>query len=56
MEFCEGGSLESIARQVRQQNRRIGEPIIGRLAEGILYGLDFLHSRKIIHRGMLRLE
>ncbi|KAG8957045.1 Protein kinase C signaling pathway involved MAPKK protein [Tulasnella sp. 419] len=50
MEFCEGGSLEAVSRRVRQQNRHISEQVIGKLAEGILYGLDFLHTRKIIHR------
>ncbi|KAG8908416.1 Protein kinase C signaling pathway involved MAPKK protein [Tulasnella sp. 403] len=50
MEFCEGGSLETVAKKVRQQKRRIGEPIVAKLAEGILRGLDYLHERKIIHR------
>ena len=51
MEFCEGGSLETVSKKLRGQNRRVGETIVAKLAEGILRGLDFLHGRKIIHRG-----
>jgi len=50
MEFCEGGSLETVSKLVRQQKRRIGEPIVAKLGESILKGLDYLHGRKIIHR------
>jgi mitogen-activated protein kinase kinase len=50
MEFCEGGSLEAISRQVRKAKARIGEKVVGRVAESVLKGLAYLHSRKIIHR------
>lgn len=52
MELGEGGALDSIARQMktRHANRRIGEKVIARLAEGVLKGLDYMHSNKVIHR------
>ncbi|KAI0344685.1 kinase-like protein [Trametopsis cervina] len=50
MEFCEGGSLESVGKQMRQIGGRVGEKVAGRLAEGILQGLAYLHSQKTIHR------
>ena len=52
MEFCEGGSLDGIYRQVRKLGGRTGEKVLGKVAEGVLNGLTYLHSRKIIHRGM----
>ncbi|GAM39197.1 hypothetical protein TCE0_034r10540 [Talaromyces pinophilus] len=50
MEFCEGGSLDSIYREVRKLGGRTGEKVLGKVAEGVLNGLTYLHSRKIIHR------
>lgn len=50
MEFCEGGSLDSIYREVRKLGGRIGEKPLGKIAEGVLNGLTYLHSKKIIHR------
>ena len=35
MEFCEGGSLESVGKQMRQIGGRVGEKVAGRLAEGV---------------------
>lgn len=55
MEFCEGGSLDSIYREVRKLGGRTGEKVLGKVAEGVLNGLSYLHSRKIIHRGMVSL-
>lgn len=52
MEFCEGGSLDGIYRQVRKLGGRTGEKVLGKVADGVLNGLTYLHSRKIIHRGM----
>jgi mitogen-activated protein kinase kinase len=46
-----GGSLESVSRQIRKQGGVIGEKVGGRVAQGVLRGLDYLHGRKIIHRG-----
>ncbi|KAH9858717.1 kinase-like protein [Lenzites betulinus] len=50
MEFGEGGSLESVGKRMREIGGRVGEKVAGRLAEGILQGLAYLHSRKTIHR------
>lgn len=54
MEFCEGGSLETAAKKLREQKRRVGELVVAKLAESILKGLDYLHGRKIIHRGRIQ--
>lgn len=51
MEFCEGGSLETASKKLRENKRRVGEPVVAKLGESILKGLDYLHGRKIIHRG-----
>lgn len=51
MEFCEGGSLDSIYKEVRKLGGRTGEKVLGKVAEGVLNGLTYLHGRKIIHRG-----
>lgn len=51
MEYCEGGSLYSVSKRLRETKRHIGESVIAKLATGILAGLDYLHSRRIIHRG-----
>jgi mitogen-activated protein kinase kinase len=53
MEFCEGGSLDSIYKEVKKLGGRTGEKVLGKVAEGVLNGLTYLHSRKIIHRGKL---
>jgi len=50
MEYCEGGSLETASKKLRENKRRIGETVVAKLAESILKGLDYLHGRKIIHR------
>ncbi|KAI0127693.1 kinase-like domain-containing protein [Xylariales sp. AK1849] len=50
MEFCEGGSLDSIYKEVRRLGGRTGEKVLGKIAEGVLGGLTYLHSKKIIHR------
>jgi mitogen-activated protein kinase kinase len=52
MEFCEGGSLDSVYREVKKLGGRTGEKVLGKIAEGVLHGLTYLNSRKIIHRGM----
>lgn len=51
MEFCEGGSLDSVYREVKRLGGRTGEKVLGKVAEGVLHGLTYLNSRKIIHRG-----
>ncbi|OCH95156.1 kinase-like protein [Obba rivulosa] len=50
MEYGEGGSLESVGKRMREIGGRVGERVAGRIAEGILQGLAYLHSRKTIHR------
>ncbi|KAK3322443.1 kinase-like domain-containing protein [Apodospora peruviana] len=50
MEFCEGGSLDSIYKEVKRLGGRTGEKVLGKIAEGVLEGLTYLHSKKIIHR------
>lgn len=50
MEFCEGGSLDSIYKEVKKLGGRTGEKVLGKIAEGVLGGLTYLHGKKIIHR------
>ncbi|EKM54527.1 uncharacterized protein PHACADRAFT_258440 [Phanerochaete carnosa HHB-10118-sp] len=50
MEYGEGGSLESVGKQLRLIGGRVSEKVTSRLAEGILQGLAYLHSQKTIHR------
>lgn len=50
MEFCEGGSLDSIYKEVKKRGGRTGQPVLGKVAEGVLKGLTYLHSHRIIHR------
>ena len=51
MEYCEGGSLDAIYREVKKLGGRTGEKVLGKVAEGVLNGLTYLHGHKIIHRG-----
>ena len=50
LEFCEGGSLDSVYRAVRKLGGRTGEKVLGKVAEGVLNGLTYLHTHRIIHR------
>ncbi|KXN91064.1 MAP kinase kinase MKK2/SSP33 [Leucoagaricus sp. SymC.cos] len=50
MEYCEGGSLEAVGKRLREYGAVVGEKIAGRLAEGVLQGLAYLHSKRTIHR------
>ncbi|KPI44681.1 MAP kinase kinase MKK1/SSP32 [Cyphellophora attinorum] len=50
MEFCEGGSLDSVYKEVKKLGGRTGEKVLGKVAEGVLHGLTYLNGRKIIHR------
>ncbi|KZF24151.1 Pkinase-domain-containing protein [Xylona heveae TC161] len=50
MEFCEGGSLDSVYKEVKKLGGRTGEKVLGKVAEGVLNGLTYLHGRKILHR------
>ena len=51
MEYCEGGSLDSVYKEVKKLGGRIGEKVLGKIAEGVLDGLTALYKCKIIHRG-----
>ncbi|TFY62248.1 hypothetical protein EVG20_g6769, partial [Dentipellis fragilis] len=50
MEVCEGKSLEAVGKRIKERGARVGEKVAGRLAEGVLQGLAYLHSKKLIHR------
>ncbi|MCJ1486712.1 Protein kinase C signaling pathway involved MAPKK protein [Schaereria dolodes] len=50
MEYCAGGSLDSVYREVKKLGGRTGEKVLGKVAEGVLNGLTYLHGHKIIHR------
>ncbi|KAI4191790.1 MAG: hypothetical protein LQ346_004611 [Caloplaca aetnensis] len=50
MEYCEGGSLDGVYREVKKLGGRTGEKVLGKVAEGVLNGLTYLHGRRIIHR------
>lgn len=50
MEYCEGGSLDSVYREVKRLGGRTGEKVLGKVAEGVLNGLTYLHGHRIIHR------
>lgn len=50
MDFCEGGSLDAIYESVKTRGGRMGEKILGKVAEAVLHGLVYLHDRRIIHR------
>ena len=50
MEFCEGGSLDAVYREIKKLGGRTGEKPLGKIAEGVLHGLKYLQSHRIIHR------
>ncbi|KAG2150523.1 kinase-like domain-containing protein [Suillus clintonianus] len=50
MEYCAGRSLEAVGKRIKEKNARISEKVAGRIAEGVLQGLSYLHSLKTIHR------
>ncbi|KDQ50804.1 hypothetical protein JAAARDRAFT_164418 [Jaapia argillacea MUCL 33604] len=50
MEYCEGGSLEAIGKKIKERKARVAEKVVGKFAEGVMEGLAYLHSQKIIHR------
>ncbi|KAH9485173.1 MAP kinase kinase skh1/pek1 [Psilocybe cubensis] len=50
LEYGEGGSLEAVGKRIKERGAIVGEKIVGRLAEGIMQGLAYLHTKKIIHR------
>lgn len=50
MEFCEGGSLDSIYKEVKRLGGRTGEKVLGKIAQGVLQGLTYLEAKRILHR------
>ncbi|KAJ2358975.1 Protein kinase C signaling pathway involved MAPKK protein [Coemansia erecta] len=50
MEYCEGGSLESVYKRVAALRAQIGEGVLGKVAVAVLNGLVHLHSYRVIHR------
>ncbi|CCH41184.1 MAP kinase kinase MKK1/SSP32 [Wickerhamomyces ciferrii] len=50
MEYMGGRSLDSIYKKVRERGGRIGEKVLGKIAESVLKGLSYLHEHRIIHR------
>ncbi|KAJ3513839.1 hypothetical protein NLJ89_g2727 [Agrocybe chaxingu] len=50
MEYCDGGSLEAIGKKLKEVGAVVGERTACRIAEGVLQGLAYLHSKKTIHR------
>ncbi|PVV01008.1 hypothetical protein BB560_004592 [Smittium megazygosporum] len=50
MEYCDAGSLHNIYKKVGSMNGRIGEGVLGKVAEAVLNGLVYLHKNRIIHR------
>ncbi|KAJ2787177.1 Protein kinase C signaling pathway involved MAPKK protein, partial [Coemansia helicoidea] len=50
MEYCEGGSLESVYKRVDRLRGHIGEGVLGKVAVAVLNGLVHLHASKVIHR------
>lgn len=52
MEYMDGRSLDAIYKEVakRDKTNRISEKVLGKIANSILSGLDYLHLKNIIHR------
>ncbi|KAI5475177.1 transcription factor (Snd1/p100) [Pseudohyphozyma bogoriensis] len=50
MEYCEAGSLDSLYKKHKANGWRTGEKTLSKVAEGMLSGLSYLHSRRIVHR------
>lgn len=50
MEYMGGKSLEAVYKNLLQRGGRIGEKVLGKIAEDVLKGLSYLHEMKVIHR------
>ncbi|RKP40274.1 kinase-like domain-containing protein [Dimargaris cristalligena] len=50
IEYCDGGSLDAIYKRIRDRQARIGEGVLGKIAESVLHGFVYLHDHRIIHR------
>ncbi|UKZ54821.1 hypothetical protein TrVGV298_008634 [Trichoderma virens] len=47
---CASDHIYSIYKEVKRLGGRTGEKVLGKIAEGVLGGLTYLHTRRIIHR------
>ena len=56
MEFCEGGSLDSIYREVKKLGGRTGEKVLGKVAEGVLNGGDHVTEGRRMGSVLQRVE
>jgi len=50
MEYMGGRSLDAIYKKVKTRGGRIGEKVLGKVADSVLKGLSYLHEHRIIHR------
>ena len=50
MEYMGGRSLDAIYKNLLKRGGRIGEKVLGKIAESVLRGLSYLHEQKVIHR------
>lgn len=50
MEYMGGKSLEAVYKNLLDRGGRIGEKVLGKIAEDVLRGLSYLHEKKVIHR------
>ncbi|KAF9127327.1 Protein kinase C signaling pathway involved MAPKK protein [Mortierella sp. 14UC] len=53
MEYCEGGSMETVYKHVADLGQKIPEAILGKIGEAVLNGLVYLHKmHHVIHRDL----
>ncbi|KAG0003244.1 Protein kinase C signaling pathway involved MAPKK protein [Entomortierella chlamydospora] len=53
MEYCEGGSMESVYKHVADSGKTIPEKVLGKISEAVLNGLVYLHKmHHVIHRDL----
>ncbi|KAF9109430.1 Protein kinase C signaling pathway involved MAPKK protein [Mortierella sp. AM989] len=53
MEYCEGGSMESVYKRVVDKGQTISEKVLGKISEAVLNGLVYLHKmHHVIHRDL----
>ncbi|CCD24947.1 mitogen-activated protein kinase kinase MKK1 NDAI_0E01310 [Naumovozyma dairenensis CBS 421] len=50
MEYMSGKSLDAVYKNLLNRGGRIGEKVLGKIAESVLRGLSYLHEQKVIHR------
>lgn len=50
MEYMGGKSLDAVYKNLLSRGGRIGEKVLGKIAEDVLRGLSYLHEKKVIHR------